>query len=141
MNFTVPGNLCRMAVSTSAVAIRIAVCASCPQACMTSTSRPRYLPLALDANGKPSGSLTGSASISARQRHDRPRLLAFEDRDNTGARDAGLHLEPELGEVRGNQAGGSRLLLPEFRMLMNVTPPCDQLAFDLRGTVADFLFK
>src|SRR6516162_3953532 len=38
INFTAPGSLSFIAVNTSAVAMRIAACASCPHACMTSTS-------------------------------------------------------------------------------------------------------
>src|SRR4051794_40154687 len=39
---------------------------SCPQACMTSTCRPRYVLRAVEAKGSPCGSLTGKASMSAR---------------------------------------------------------------------------
>src|SRR5262245_9457011 len=77
MNFTVPGILSFTAVRTSAVAIMIAVCASCPQACMTSTSRPRYFILTLEANGRPGGSFTGSASMSARNATTGPGLAPF----------------------------------------------------------------
>ena len=38
------GQFVFMSVSTSAVAIKIAVCVSCPQACITSTSRPSICP-------------------------------------------------------------------------------------------------
>ena len=41
MNFTLPGSSSFMPASTSAVAIRMAVCVSWPQACITSTSLPR----------------------------------------------------------------------------------------------------
>src|ERR1700738_4070071 len=125
-----------MATSASAVAIRIAVCASCPQACMTSTSRPRYLPLAFDAKGRPSGSLSGNASMSAR--HHRPWLAALEDGDNAGAGDAGLHLKTQHSEMRSNEAGGPRFLLPEFRVFVDIASPRNQLAFDLCDSLENF---
>ena len=40
MNITVPGRSSFKPASTSAVAMSMAVCASCPQACMTGTSFP-----------------------------------------------------------------------------------------------------
>ena len=67
MNLTEPGSCAFMPASTSAVAMRIATCVSCPQACITSTSLPRNWPLAFDANGTSTRSFTGSASMSARK--------------------------------------------------------------------------
>ena len=49
----------------SATPIKIATCASCPQACITPTSLPKYVVLTFDAKGNPVFSSTGKASISA----------------------------------------------------------------------------
>ena len=55
---TSPGNCSRDPESTFAVASSIAVCASCPQACIT--------PARCDANSKSFSSWIGRASMSAR---------------------------------------------------------------------------
>ena len=77
MNTTVPGRSSFKPASTSAVAMSMAVCASCPQACMTPTSFPPSWALAREAKGSPSGSSTGSASMSARRATVRPGLAPF----------------------------------------------------------------
>jgi len=41
----------------------------------------------------------------------------------------------------GNNAGGSRLLLAQFGMLMKIAPPRYQLGFNLCGTLPNFLFE
>ena len=43
--------------------------------------------------------------------------------------------------MRGDEARGPRLLLAEFGILMEVAPPRDQLDFDLRSALTDFLFE
>ena len=116
--------------------------ASWPQACMTPTFSPaRYLPLALDANGRPSRSLTGSASMSARRATTGPGLPPLSTpttpvpatpvRTSRGRACAGV----------GDEACGARLLFAELGVLMDVAPPGDQLLLDLRGALANFFFK
>ena len=43
--------------------------------------------------------------------------------------------------MRGDQAGGPRLLLTELWVFMNIATPRDQLALDLRGAQTNFLFE
>jgi len=43
--------------------------------------------------------------------------------------------------VLSDDSSRSRLLLAEFRVFMNVAPPCNQLGLDLSSSLADFLFK
>ena len=75
------------------------------------------------------------------QSHHRPRLAAFEDRDDTGTCDTGFDVKPQFGEVLGNESRRPCFLLPKFRVLMDVAPPSNQLAFDLRSALADLLFE
>src|SRR5690606_8795998 len=65
-NSTLPANWSRTPARASATPIRIAVCASWPQACITPTVSPRYSPVAFEAKGRSLRSVTGSASMSAR---------------------------------------------------------------------------
>ena len=58
MKITLPGSSPRRADSSRAAPASIAVCRSCPQACI--------VPSICDANGSPVRSVTGSASISPR---------------------------------------------------------------------------
>ena len=66
-SITSPGNVSRIATSALATPSRIPVWASWPQACITPTVSPRYCAVALEANGRPLRSATGSASMSARR--------------------------------------------------------------------------
>ena len=65
MNLTVPFKSFFIDAKISAVPIKIAICVSCPQACMIGTTLPLYSPSALEAKGMSTRSFTGSASISA----------------------------------------------------------------------------
>ncbi len=58
MKITLPARSACRADSSRAAPVSIAVCRSCPQACMTPSVR--------DANGSPVASVTGSASMSPR---------------------------------------------------------------------------
>jgi hypothetical protein len=75
------------------------------------------------------------------QRDHRPGLTAFEDGDDAGVADAGLHLKAEPGEMRGDEAGGPRFLFPEFRVFVDVASPRNYLAFDLCDALPNFLFE
>ena len=97
--------------------------------------------MALEANGSPAGSFTGSASMSARSATTGPGLPPLQHGDDAGLGDAGLHLEAKLRQVLGNERRRPRLLFAEFGMLVNVAAPGDQLLLDLRGALADFLFQ
>src|SRR5262245_42220625 len=66
MNTTLPASSARRAASSRAAPTSMAVCASCPQACIT--------PAVREANGRPVSSGMGSASMSARSRIARPGL-------------------------------------------------------------------
>jgi hypothetical protein len=74
MNSTVPGRSFFMPTSISATPIRLATCASCPQACMTPTFLPRYSAVTVDLNGTSTCSVTGNASMSARKAMTGPGL-------------------------------------------------------------------
>ena len=65
-SITSPGRVSPIATSALATPSRIPVCASWPQACITPTVSPRYCAVAVEANGRPLRSATGSASMSAR---------------------------------------------------------------------------
>jgi hypothetical protein len=75
------------------------------------------------------------------QRHDRAGLGALEQADDAGVGDAGLHFKAEAGEVGSDERGRARLLLAQLWMLVDVAPPGDQLAFDCRRTLSDFLLQ
>ena len=77
MKTTVPSIWSFMPARTSAVPIRIATWLSWPQACITGTVWPRYLPVAFEANGRPVCSATGKASMSARRATTLPGLPPF----------------------------------------------------------------
>jgi hypothetical protein len=102
---------------------------------MTSTSRPIYFPFALEANGSPSGSLTGA------QRHDRAGLATLEHSHHAGPRNAGLHFKAKLLQVISNKARSAALLFAKLRIFVDVAAPCNQLALDLGGPLPDVLFK
>src|SRR5688500_1710981 len=46
--------------------------------------------------------------------------------------DADLHLDPECAQVIRHQLGGANLAVAELRVLVNVTPPGDDLGLDRR---------
>ena len=61
-----PGSSCWRAFRIAATPSCTAVCTSCPHACMTPTSCPRYMVRRVDRNGTSVSSVTGRASMSAR---------------------------------------------------------------------------
>ena len=90
----------RMPTSASATPSRIAVWASWPQACITPTVSPRYVPVRL--RGERQRHLLGDRQrvhVGA-QRDPRPGLAALEQRDHAGVGDAGAHFEAERAQVR-----------------------------------------
>ena len=141
MNITVPGSSAFKPASTSAAAISIAVCASWPQACITSTSFPRYCCFAFEAKGRSAEFLHRKRIHVCTQRHRAPRLSPFENADDTGARDAGADFESKAAQVLCDELRGPRFLIAEFRVLVNVAPPRNQLRFDNRRPFADFGFE
>ncbi len=62
-----------------------------------------------------------------------PRRIA----DDAGARDVGPNLEPQRAQVPGHDARGANLLVTEFRVLVEVVPPCRHLGRDLAGGPID----
>ena len=75
------------------------------------------------------------------QRHDRTGLAALEQGDDAGVGNAGPHLEAEPLQVLGDEARSANFLLAEFGVLVDIAAPRDQLVFDLRGALADFLLE
>ena len=139
MSFTLPARLSRRAASTSATPIRIAVCASWPQACITSTSRPLYCARTFEAKGTSASSFTGNASMSARSATtgdaDRPRSRPTTPVCATPVVD----LDPERAQVVRHQGRRAQLPVPELRVLVDVPPPGDHLRLDLLRQAVDLL--
>ena len=133
INITVPGRSSFIPASTSAVAMSMAVCASCPHACMTETVLPKYSAVSWDANGSPSGSLTGSASMSARRATVRPGFPPFR-MPTTPVRATSVRTSsPRPRKCSATRVARPRLLVAEFRVLVDVPPPGDQTLFDGGG--------
>src|SRR3954466_2677191 len=105
----------------------MATCPSCPQACMTSTSRPRYVLLAVEAKESPSGSLTGKASMSARSATTGPGRLPRRMPHHPGSSHAGPDLQAQVAQVVGHESGRALFLVAEFGVGMDVPPPGDHL--------------
>src|SRR4051794_40154686 len=119
----------------------MATCPSCPQACMTSTSRPRYVLRAVEAKGSPCGSLTGKASMSARSATTGPGRLPRRNADHPGSRNTGPDLQAQAAQVLGHQSGCALFLVAEFGVGMDVPPPGDHLSFLRSGLLRDFLLE
>ena len=75
------------------------------------------------------------------QRNNRARLAAAQHGNDAGLGDASPNFEAQLPEMFGNERRRSRFLFAQFRMLVNVAAPGDQLLLDLGGALADFLFQ
>jgi hypothetical protein len=67
---------------------------------------PEISSLGLGRKGKAVRLLDRQRVQFGTQRYHRPRLAAFEDRDNAGAGDASFPLKAKAREMRGDQAGG-----------------------------------
>ena len=57
------------------------------------------------------------------QGQPRPRLTTLQQRDHAGVGNAGVHFEPELAQLRGDQCGGTRFAIAELGVVMDVAPP------------------
>src|SRR5262245_34538443 len=66
------------------------------------------------------------------------RLGPSQDSNYAGVSDACFDFNFETPQVFRNQRGGTCLAITQLRMLMDITPPGDDLAFDLFGTSVDF---
>ena len=77
INFTDPGIWSFISYNTFATPSKIAVCVSCPHACITGTFSPLYIPVIFEAQGKSALSLTGRPSISALRATTGPGLPPF----------------------------------------------------------------
>lgn len=75
------------------------------------------------------------------QRNGAAGLGALEDADHAGTGDAGFDFQPQGFQVIGHQLGGTRFLLAQLGMLVNVAAPLDQLRLDRGGVFAHLLFK
>ena len=141
MNSTVPGKLILDSRQHLGTAISIAVWASCPQACMRSTSLPRYWCLAFGRERQPLRLLHGQGVHVGAQGHGRAGLRPLQDAHDAGPGDAGPHLQPQAPQVLGHHARRPGLLVTELRMLVDVPAPADQLALDRSGLFPDRLLQ
>ncbi|MNC97730.1 hypothetical protein D3C83_154860 [compost metagenome] len=62
----------------------------------------------------------------------------MQERDDAGLRDAGLRLEAKAAEPFHDVLRGLHFAIRQFRMLMQVAPPLNQLGLDRRGQLVDF---
>ena len=125
-----PGNSSRTPASASATPIRMAICASCPQACMTPTCCPRYSVFTVDLKGRSDSSDDRQCVHVSAQRYDGSRFAALEQADHTGFRHAGLDLHTELAQMIRDPVSPSYLAIRKLRILVDVTPPVDDLRFE-----------
>ena len=75
--------------------------------------------------------------MSARSATTGPGLPPLQDADDSGAGDAGLHLDAQGAEVVRDQLGGADFLQPQLGMLVDVAAPGDDLRQDLGGRAVD----
>ena len=69
--------------------------------------------------------------------HHRTGLAALEHGDHAGHGHAGLHLHAQRAQMVGHQLGGARFLVAQFRMLVDVAAPGDELVLDGLGALVD----
>jgi hypothetical protein len=103
---------------------------------MTPTSWPLYVDFTVD--------LKGRSVISVHvgtQCHDRARLPAAQHGNHAGLRDIGFHLEPERPQMIRDDFRRARLTIRQFRMLVNVAPPLDDLGHDQRHAPVDLALQ
>ena len=137
MNLTVPGRRSRICVSIRAVASRIAMCVSCPHACITPTSCPSCCAVALLANGRSVSSRTGSPSMSARNPTTGPGRPPLRIATTPVARDAGLGFEAETLQPLDDVFGSRRLPVRQLRILVQVSTPGQEVLLDASGKSVD----
>ena len=118
MKTDVPATSARRADMISAIVMAIAVCPSWPHACIT--------PFVPDVNGASSRSVSGSASMSARQAMVRPGRSPWRMPTTPGARDPRPHLELGAVQPLGDDLGGAPLLERQLGMAVEVPPERDE---------------
>ncbi len=72
------------------------------------------------------------------QRHPRSRLAALDDRGDAVESDAGLRLQAQLAQVRGDLRGGAFLAVGQFRVLVEVASPGQHLGLQVARGGGDF---
>ena len=132
-----PGNSSRTCESTWATAIRTAVCTSCPQACITPTSRPLYSALTLEAKGRSNASVTGRASISARSAITGPGLPPRRTPTTPVWATCVRTSRPSRAQVVRHDARRANFAIRQLRMLVNIAPPGNGLLLHFRGQPVD----
>ena len=75
--------------------------------------------------------------MSARSATTDPGLGAFEHADDARPADARAHLDAELAQVIGDECRGARLLAGELGVLVDVTPPGDDLVVHRERATVD----
>ena len=113
------------------------MCVSCPQACITPTSCPSYLDVALLAKGTSTSSRTGNPSMSARSATDRAWPAALQNGDDAGAGDGRLRFESEGLEAIGDVLRGLQLAVGELGPLVEIPAPLQQFGLDGGGELVD----
>ena len=129
-----PGISARIPASTSATPIRMEVCASWPQACITPHSWPFHGVTALLAKGTSTSSFTGQRVHVGAQRHHGAGLAALEDAHDAGHGDLLAHLvQAQRAQVLRDEPRGAHLAVAELGMLVQVAPPGDDLRLHAVG--------
>ena len=89
-------------------------------------------------SGTSTSSRTGKPSMSARSATTGPGRPPLSTRDDAGAGDAGLRLEPEALEPFGDVLRGLDFAVGQLRALVEMAPPREQLRLDRGGEPVDF---
>ena len=104
--------------SASAVPSRIAVCASCPHACVTFGHHRRV---------RRAGALGHRQRIHVGPQRDPRPVLGAEVAGQPGAAGQHLRVEARVGQVRGDELRGGELLTPQLGVRVDVPAPGDQV--------------
>ena len=127
---TFPGRRSRRSTRMSATPSRMAVCASCPQACMTPTLRPRNSPVAVGPE-RHIGLFSYRQGIDVgAEQNRRARKLAGNDGHDAGMRNAGADLETQRAQVLCNFRGCADFAVGELRIAVKIPAPFDDPRFD-----------
>jgi hypothetical protein len=79
--------------------------------------------------------------MSARKATVGPGIPPFRMPDDPRTRDTSAYFYSEAAQVLRDQFRSPSLLVAELRVLMYVSPPCDQLLLDCRGALAHFVLE
>ena len=88
-------------VKISAAPISMAICVSCPQACITPDSMPLYSLFTFEAKGTSTRSVTGKGIHVSAQGNDRSGLTSLENTDDPRMSQASLHFHAQALEKGG----------------------------------------